>query len=194
MPLRNSDIVCRSQQTRFDPLQGGVSALKRELDLKDVSISIGNREILSDAHIKLNAGVRYVLHARNGQGKSTILRAISERLIPGIPLDLRIACLQQRDEDAGSSLAPSCDVEGTGPGGGWAGQAETPGQLVFRSDTDMVSALRKRDRESDSSAIRLAPCRIQTDARAQVCKLPSMTLTTQKLRPGSFASFDTRAR
>ena len=149
MPLRNSDIACRSQQTRFDPLQGGVSALKRELDLKDVSISIGNREILSDAHVKLNAGVRYVLHAGNGQGKSTILRAISERLIPGIPLGMRIACLQQRDEDAGSSLAPKGDAAGNRPGGVRAGQAETPSQLVVRSDTDMMSALRKRDRRSN---------------------------------------------
>ena len=155
MPLRNKDIVCRSQQTRFDPLQGGVSALKRELDLKDVSISIGNREILSDAHIKLNAGVRYVLHARNGQGKSTILRAISERLIPGIPLDLRIACLQQRDEDAGTSTAPKCDIGDHGQGGSGAAQAETPGQLVVRSDTDMMLALRRRHREFGFSAASL---------------------------------------
>jgi ATPase subunit of ABC transporter with duplicated ATPase domains len=39
--------------------------------------------------------VHYALIGRNGTGKSTILKAIAEKLIPGIPLATRIAILQQ---------------------------------------------------------------------------------------------------
>jgi ATPase subunit of ABC transporter with duplicated ATPase domains len=52
-------------------------------------------EILSNATLKLNAGVHYALVGRNGTGKSTIMRAVAEKLIPGIPYATRIAILQQ---------------------------------------------------------------------------------------------------
>ncbi len=52
-------------------------------------------EILSNATFKLKAGVHYALVGRNGTGKSTIMRAVAEKLIPGIPYATRIAILQQ---------------------------------------------------------------------------------------------------
>jgi ATPase subunit of ABC transporter with duplicated ATPase domains len=52
-------------------------------------------EILSNATLKLKAGVHYALVGRNGTGKSTIMRAVAEKLIPGIPYATRIAILQQ---------------------------------------------------------------------------------------------------
>ncbi|CAZ82046.1 unnamed protein product [Tuber melanosporum] len=84
-------IQATSQQTRFN-LEETAS---KELDLKGVHISIGKREIISDAHLKLSAGVHYVLVGRNGVGKSTLLRAIGEKLIPGIARNLRLLFLQQ---------------------------------------------------------------------------------------------------
>lgn len=53
-------IECRSQQSRFhaDTLDSV------EVDLKDVSISIGERELLSGAHVRLKEGVRYGLVGR----------------------------------------------------------------------------------------------------------------------------------
>ncbi|KAG0126604.1 P-loop containing nucleoside triphosphate hydrolase protein, partial [Tuber indicum] len=84
-------IQATSQQTRFS-LEETAS---KELDLKGVHISIGKREIISDAHLKLSAGVHYVLVGRNGVGKSTLLRAVGEKLIPGIARNLRILFLQQ---------------------------------------------------------------------------------------------------
>ncbi|KAJ3497305.1 hypothetical protein NLG97_g2009 [Lecanicillium saksenae] len=52
-------------------------------------------EILKDAELRLQEGLQYNLVGRNGTGKSTILRAIAEKLIPGMPQDSRIAFLNQ---------------------------------------------------------------------------------------------------
>ncbi|KAG8624807.1 hypothetical protein KVT40_007874 [Elsinoe batatas] len=56
-------------------------------------------EILSHADLKLKRSTCYGLIGRNGAGKSTLLRAINEQAIPGMPERLRIACLQQTDQD-----------------------------------------------------------------------------------------------
>ncbi|KAF5393463.1 hypothetical protein D9757_000474 [Collybiopsis confluens] len=112
-------ILASSQQTRFHIANSTVSSLSgtssssQDLDIPGVSVSISNskgpekkkgskappaeteKEILSDAHLKLSSGVRYALVGRNGVGKSTLLRAIGEKLIPGIPLGMRIVVLQQ---------------------------------------------------------------------------------------------------
>jgi ATPase subunit of ABC transporter with duplicated ATPase domains len=52
-------------------------------------------EILANAKLRLKEGQRYALVGRNGTGKSTLLKAIAEKLIPGIPENTRIAILQQ---------------------------------------------------------------------------------------------------
>ncbi|KIJ32247.1 hypothetical protein M422DRAFT_184807 [Sphaerobolus stellatus SS14] len=97
-------IQATSQQTRFHLLDDTNS---KEIDLHGVNISIGKQEILSDAHLKLSNGVHYVLIGRNGVGKSTLLRAIGDRIIPGLSAKLKILLLQQtyaeygtNDEDA----------------------------------------------------------------------------------------------
>ncbi|KAJ5480082.1 hypothetical protein N7530_005591 [Penicillium desertorum] len=56
------------------------------------------RELISDGHLRLKAGIHYGLIGRNGTGKSTLLRAMAEKLIPGIPHSTRMAILQQTDE------------------------------------------------------------------------------------------------
>ncbi|KAJ6790165.1 hypothetical protein PWT90_08432 [Aphanocladium album] len=102
-------ILCTSRQTRFHI----DTANYRELDIGGVNITIvgGSKagtsgkgkskarteglEILSGAKLRLKEGHRYALVGRNGTGKSTLLKAIAEKLIPGIPEDSRIAILQQ---------------------------------------------------------------------------------------------------
>ena len=107
-------IIASSQQTRFhiaNSTTAAISSSSTELDVPGVCISIPNagkgpeREILTDTHLKLSAGVHYALIGRNGIGKSTLLRAIGERIIPGIPMGLRIVLLQQTVTDAESSVA-----------------------------------------------------------------------------------------
>jgi hypothetical protein len=54
-------IVATSRQTRFNPLVQGDAS---EVDLNDVNIAIGEREILVDARIRLKGGVKYGLIGR----------------------------------------------------------------------------------------------------------------------------------
>lgn len=109
-------ITATSQQTRFRP----GSALSKEIDLADVTVSIGTNELLSSAHLKLSEGVKYVLVGRNGTGKSTLLRAIVEKIIPGIPRELKILSLDQQ--------VGKVDVKGEG---------ETVLEWLVRSDKEM---------------------------------------------------------
>ncbi|KAF4452641.1 hypothetical protein F53441_4543 [Fusarium austroafricanum] len=98
-------ILCNSKQTRFQITN------HRELDIEGVNITVtsGDKpsgkgkakakgegiEILAGAKLRLKEGQRYALVGRNGTGKSTLLKAIAEKLIPGIPEETRIAILQQ---------------------------------------------------------------------------------------------------
>ena len=109
--MLDATIEASAQQTRFDPLAVGATN-KRELDLKDVTVTIREtgRDLLARAIIKLNSGVRYLLHGENGSGKSTILRALGKRLIPGIADDLRISYLEQREGDAVQDYMTALDT------------------------------------------------------------------------------------
>ncbi|KAJ4149569.1 hypothetical protein NW754_001009 [Fusarium falciforme] len=98
-------ILCNSKQTRFQITN------HRELDIDGVTITVTSGEkpvgkgkgkargegieILAGAKLRLKEGQRYALVGRNGTGKSTLLKAIAEKLIPGIPEETRIAILQQ---------------------------------------------------------------------------------------------------
>ncbi|KAI8959959.1 P-loop containing nucleoside triphosphate hydrolase protein [Daldinia sp. FL1419] len=102
-------IVCTSKQTRFNIGTPNY----RELDIEGLNIVVKSAaklgakgkakaksegtEILNDAKLRLKAGQRYALIGRNGTGKSTLLKAIAEKLIPGIPEETRITILQQTD-------------------------------------------------------------------------------------------------
>ncbi|KAI1373662.1 P-loop containing nucleoside triphosphate hydrolase protein [Hypoxylon crocopeplum] len=102
-------ILCTSKQTRF---KIGTPNY-RDLDIEGLNIIVtsGARsgtkgkgkarsegtEILNNAKLRLKASQRYALVGRNGTGKSTLLKAIAEKLIPGIPEETRIVILQQTD-------------------------------------------------------------------------------------------------
>ncbi|KAI1470230.1 P-loop containing nucleoside triphosphate hydrolase protein [Daldinia caldariorum] len=127
-------IVCTSKQTRFN-----IGTLNyRELDIEGLNIIVKSAptpgakgkakakakgegtEILSNAKLRIKAGQRYALIGRNGTGKSTLLKAIAEKLIPGIPEETRITILQQTgveddNADEGPVPAPS---KGEGEGDG----------------------------------------------------------------------------
>ncbi|KAI1136994.1 P-loop containing nucleoside triphosphate hydrolase protein [Hypoxylon sp. FL0543] len=122
-------ILCTSKQTRFNI---GTPSY-RELDIEGLNITVTSgakpglkgkakaksegTEILNNAKLRLKAGQRYALIGRNGTGKSTLLKAVAEKLIPGIPEETRIVILQQTDAgdvntDEGPVPKPS---EGQGP-------------------------------------------------------------------------------
>ncbi|WPG99768.1 putative AAA+ ATPase domain, ABC transporter, P-loop containing nucleoside triphosphate hydrolase [Acrodontium crateriforme] len=102
-------LTVTDQQSRFHTEAADHSNLK-EIIVKDLSISIGNREILSHADLQLQTGRHYVLVGRNGTGKSTLLHAIATDQIPSIPRTVQVLLLGQtrvelEDEVAALSLS-----------------------------------------------------------------------------------------
>ncbi|CAE6512501.1 unnamed protein product [Rhizoctonia solani] len=122
----SGQIVATSQTSRFHV--DTLTTLSKEIDLQQVNISIGTRDILVDAHLRLKTGVRYGLVGRNGQGKSTILKALADKIIPGVPENLRILLVGQV-EDA-QSLVSSEDKT-----------KSTVVQVVVRSDLRRETAM-----------------------------------------------------
>ncbi|OQO02912.1 hypothetical protein B0A48_11195 [Cryoendolithus antarcticus] len=116
--LETGVIQVACQQTRFHIAQ---DSELREIDIKDLDISLVSRvpasestskvakaskakpdglELLSHAHLRVQPGARLALVGRNGTGKSTILRSISERLIPALPDNLRVAAMRQFNDES----------------------------------------------------------------------------------------------
>jgi ATPase subunit of ABC transporter with duplicated ATPase domains len=91
---------------------------------------------LSHATLHLVPGRKYVLVGRNGTGKSTLLKAIGEGLIPGIPWSTRVLLLGQTREEGGDEL-------GLGVGGLKLNEGETVLQHVLKSDRERERALRE---------------------------------------------------
>ncbi|KAK5084412.1 hypothetical protein LTR05_005488 [Lithohypha guttulata] len=91
-PEQASKIIVTAQQSRFHETDD--SALK-DIDIKDLTINVGKKAILQHTRLVLKAGLRYVFVGRNGLGKSTVLKALAERRIPGISPDIRILLLDQ---------------------------------------------------------------------------------------------------
>ncbi|OTA57769.1 P-loop containing nucleoside triphosphate hydrolase protein [Hypoxylon sp. EC38] len=122
-------ILCTSKQTRFNIGTPNY----RELDIEGLNITVTSgvktgtkgkgkaksegTEILNNAKLRLKAGQRYALIGRNGTGKSTLLKAIAEKLIPGIPEGTRVVILQQTDAgDVNTEEDPAPKPsEGQGP-------------------------------------------------------------------------------
>jgi ATP-binding cassette subfamily F protein 3 len=69
-PAEEGLVQVTAQQSRFhnDAVDAPAS---NELLIKDLSISVGQRELLSHAEVHLQENGRYVLVGRNGEGKSS---------------------------------------------------------------------------------------------------------------------------
>ncbi|KAI9044029.1 ABC-F family ATP-binding cassette domain-containing protein [Aspergillus affinis] len=119
-----ASIIATCKQTRFHLLDDRPS---QEIDVEGLTIAVSSardttndptkskikgkaktkseaRELITDGHLRLKAGVHYGLIGRNGTGKSTLLRAMADKLVPGIPHPTRIAILQQTDSAVQGSL------------------------------------------------------------------------------------------
>jgi len=92
--LGDGGLVVTSQQSRFhvDAVDAPTS---KDIDVKDLTLSIGGKELLDHVHLRVVEGVHYVLAGRNGTGKSSLLRALAERRVPGVPTNLRLLLLGQ---------------------------------------------------------------------------------------------------
>ncbi|ERF69207.1 hypothetical protein EPUS_01164 [Endocarpon pusillum Z07020] len=154
-----SSIAVSCQQTRFDISD---STVFTGLDIKGLNITIqapvpssdnieaskaksarkkalaDGIEILSNAELKLNPGLRYALTGKNGSGKSTLLRSIAQKLIPGIPNSTRISILQQTStsDHRHAENEPFLGIDIGGDDGREKDRAsQTPLQRVLSSDS-----------------------------------------------------------
>jgi len=72
-----------------------IDSYSKDIDLKDVNIFVGEKELLTDANLKLYQGVHYGLIGQNGIGKSTLLKAIGYKLIIGFPDQVQTHYVEQ---------------------------------------------------------------------------------------------------
>lgn len=89
----NNVLEAYSQQSRFH--EETLLTLSKEVDLKQVNITIGDRPLLKDARLWFKSGYMYGLIGRNGTGKSTLLKAIGYGELIGFPLNLRTLYIEQ---------------------------------------------------------------------------------------------------
>ncbi|KAG0359251.1 hypothetical protein BG005_001095 [Podila minutissima] len=82
-----------SQQSRF--YEETIETLSKEVDLKQVNITIGDQPLLKDSRLWFKSGTMYGLVGRNGTGKSTLLKAIGYGELIGFPLNLRTLYIEQ---------------------------------------------------------------------------------------------------
>lgn len=88
----------------------------RDVHLTNISVSNGGADLIADADVVLAYGRRYGLVGRNGTGKTTFLRALATRQIPGLPSNCQVLHVEQ--EVAGGNISVldavlACDTERT---------------------------------------------------------------------------------
>jgi ATPase subunit of ABC transporter with duplicated ATPase domains len=122
-----------AQQSRFHTdLLSYEAPSTKEILVKNLTITIGQKEILAGADLHLKDNRHYVLVGRNGVGKSTLLKAIAEGSVPGIPWLLNILVLGQTREVSVDEAI-----------GGLKVGEETVMQHVLRADTRRERLMRE---------------------------------------------------
>ncbi|KAL4443909.1 hypothetical protein ABPG75_011646 [Micractinium tetrahymenae] len=86
-------ITATSQQSRFHTET--LETPCQDVDLRGVTLAVGDAELLAGAHLRLAAGTRYGLVGRNGVGKSSLLKAMGWGLVVGLPKSLRCLYVDQ---------------------------------------------------------------------------------------------------
>ncbi|KAJ7740893.1 P-loop containing nucleoside triphosphate hydrolase protein [Mycena olivaceomarginata] len=99
VPKALNSIIATSQQSRFHTETLDTSL---EIDLKGVTISIGDRELISSSHLRLKQGVRFGLVGCYCR----LLTAIADKLIPGLNPSIRILLLSQVEDSARATDTP----------------------------------------------------------------------------------------
>ncbi|RLN65391.1 hypothetical protein BBJ28_00023879 [Nothophytophthora sp. Chile5] len=100
-------VVATSQQSRFHTVtfdEFGKNVLLNQFTLAIGSAAVDGStepvapvELLRDTQLKLNYGSRYGLVGPNGIGKSTLLQALADGLVEGLPSALKILYVNQLD-------------------------------------------------------------------------------------------------
>ena len=109
------EITAYSQQSRFH--RETFDANNTDIDIKGVNISVNNKELLVDAHLRFKPGVRYGMVGQNGVGKSgkvvhfcrisspksdsclaVLMSVLGNNILVGLPQNVRILHIAQLEE------------------------------------------------------------------------------------------------
>ncbi|KAA8917648.1 hypothetical protein TRICI_000199 [Trichomonascus ciferrii] len=90
---KKDQVVATSQVSRFH--SETVESLSKDVDLKGVNITVGDRELLADTDLRIFNGVHYGLVGQNGVGKSTLLKCIGGKTLIGLPSNINALYVEQ---------------------------------------------------------------------------------------------------
>ncbi|KAJ3323270.1 hypothetical protein HDV06_002037 [Boothiomyces sp. JEL0866] len=88
-------IVGTVRETRF--ASDTAENFECDINLKGFTLELGNRQLIVDSSLEFYFGEKYGLVGRNGEGKSTLFKAMAEGLIAGFPTNLKILYVEQMD-------------------------------------------------------------------------------------------------
>ncbi|ORX57653.1 P-loop containing nucleoside triphosphate hydrolase protein [Hesseltinella vesiculosa] len=91
-----------SQQSRFH--SETLETLSKDIDLKQVNISVNDQQLLVDAHLRLKEDVHYGLVGPNGAGKSVLMKCLGENLLIGLPQNITILHVDQLETQQGVTV------------------------------------------------------------------------------------------
>ncbi|QRG40603.1 hypothetical protein FDK38_005082 [Candidozyma auris] len=89
----SNEIAVTSESSRFH--NETLETLSKDVHLKKVSISVGLKDLLLDADVRLNHGTKYGLIGPNGCGKTTLMKCLGYKRVPGLADNLRILYVEQ---------------------------------------------------------------------------------------------------
>lgn len=98
------EITARVSRFHKELVEDEVTSSVSDVDIYGVTMSVAGATLLDDAHLKLCPGQRYGFIGRNGCGKSSLLRAMVAKRIPGYPAHCTTLLVAQ--EDVGDDRTP----------------------------------------------------------------------------------------
>ncbi|XP_078440145.1 general control non-repressible 3 [Wolffia australiana] len=97
---------------KHDFTEGGGAV--KDIHLENFTVSVGGRDLISDASLTLSFGRHYGLVGRNGTGKTSLLRHMALHAIDGIPKNCQILHVEQEvvgDDTTALQCVLNSDVE-----------------------------------------------------------------------------------
>uniref|UniRef100_R7WAP4 ABC transporter domain-containing protein n=1 Tax=Aegilops tauschii TaxID=37682 RepID=R7WAP4_AEGTA len=86
----------------------------RDIHMENFSVTVGGRDLIQDVTLTLAFGRHYGLVGRNGTGKTSLLRAMAQHAIDGIPKNCQILHVEQEvtgDDTTALQCVLNADVE-----------------------------------------------------------------------------------
>ncbi|XP_073106286.1 ABC transporter F family member 3 isoform X2 [Elaeis guineensis] len=124
---------------------GNEGSAVRDIHMENFTVSVGGRDLITDASVTLSFGRHYGLVGRNGTGKTSFLRHMAMHAIDGIPKNCQILHVEQEvegDDTTALQCVLNSDIERIQ-------LLEEEARLLSQQCTDTYAVVRKRDLEDD---------------------------------------------